>query len=119
VWRVHPRIFLDALAVVLSLGRVERRDVKHVGLCALLREERQCNLVDKNKFIYGRFGIVEQTDKTQATGTLRGAGVDLAFLQTWITEDALLGFSGDLVEVDLLIWTRFDAVAVTLATVLV
>src|ERR1051326_8702467 len=69
--------------------------------------------------MHGRAWVIEQSNEAQAPGTLCGASIYLAFLQTGIAEDALLGFAHDLVEVDLLIWARLDAVAVSLAAVLI
>src|SRR5215470_17541955 len=89
----NARFFQNALAVIVAFGRIEGRNIVDIRLRALLRKERQGNLVHEHEFVHGGFGIVEQTDKAQASRTLRGAGIDLAFFEAWVTEDALLGLA--------------------------
>ena len=68
--------------------------------------------------MHGGLGIIQESDKAQASGTLGGARVDLTLFPPRIAEDAFLGFTGDFVEINLLIRTGLDAVGFALTKVL-
>src|SRR5271157_1131882 len=63
--------------------------------------------------------VVQKPHEPQAAGTLRRASVHFPFFESRVAEDALFGFSGDLVEVNLLIRTGSDAVAIAFAALLI
>src|SRR5262249_58849663 len=58
-------------------------------------------------------------DEAEPAGTLGRTGVDLSLLQARVAENALLTLAEHLVEVDLLVRTGLDAVAVAAAALLV
>src|SRR5215831_7839114 len=115
----HARVFEHALSVAAGSRRIERRHVENVGLGAFFGKQSQSDFVDVNQLMNRRFRIIEETNKAQTPGTLPGACIDLALLDTRVTEDAFLRFAQQFVEVDLLVGASPHAVAVTFATLLV
>lgn len=110
-------------AVCIEYVRCSGRHIKHAGISAPFRMQRQRQrqrdfvLVDKrmNKALK----IIPIADPTNTTHAMLRAGGRQAFLDTRLTENTLFGLGHLLFEVNLLAGTGRDAVAVPAAAFLI
>src|SRR5262249_46835380 len=113
------RVLEDALAVVGAAWRVGRRDVVDVRAGGAVGQQSPGGTILQHQLVDRRAGGVGAAGGSGAARALRGAGVDLALLQARVAEDAFLTLAEHFVEIDLLVGTGLDAVAVASAALLV